>query len=107
MTASQHTSRISNVTLAPVPLAVLLAATLLGGVGLGAVINMQAETLKSGSAAVQPASAFDAVEFRAGERAPLPASFDSSSFRAQERAPLVQPATGPLSTEHRDRIGGP
>lgn len=107
MTAGQHTSRLSNATLAQAPLVALLAATLLGGVAIGAAINKPAHAINSGSAA-PPATMFNATEFRAGERAPLPATFDSRAFRAGERAPLVvQPAAGPLSTEHRERVGGP
>jgi hypothetical protein len=103
------------VTLAPAPLVALVAATLLGGVAIGAAIDKQLEAIGSDGAAgavARPAATFNAVEFRAGERAPLgvaPATtFDADQFRAGERAPLgIQPASGDSGTQHRDRLGGP
>jgi hypothetical protein len=82
---------MSNVSLAPAPLAALLAATLVAGATIGAGITLQVGS--SGSVAVnesaaQPTATFDAVGFRAEERAPL-IEFDGAKFRAEEREVLV------------------
>ena len=100
MTAGQNTRHMSNVSLAPAPLAALLAAAVLGGAALGAGITLQlgsSGSAASNNAAVQPAPTFDAAGFRAEERAPLMIEFDGAKFRAEEREVLV---TKP------DRAGG-
>jgi hypothetical protein len=121
MTAGQNTRRMSNVSLAPAPLAGLLAAVLLGGAALGAGITLQLGSAASEAgligAVAQPAATFDAAGFRAEERAPL-TDFDGVKFRAEERAPLTgfdgvkfraeerevlvaTPGQGASTTEHR------
>jgi hypothetical protein len=105
MTAGQGTRRMSNASLAPAPLAALLAAALLGGAALGAGITLQLGSTTSNAAlnaaAEHPAATFDAVGFRAEERAPL-ADFDAVKFRAEEREVLVPtPDSGASTTERR------
>ena len=97
MTAGQNTRRMSKISIAPAPLAALLAATLLGGATIGAAITLQLGSTDGGAAAIgaaaQPVEAFDDVQFRAEERAPIvaqpAAAFDDVQFRAEERAPIV------------------
>jgi hypothetical protein len=99
MTAGQGTRRMSNVSLAPAPLAALLATTLLAGAVLGATITLQANSTDTSAAtghgAAQPAATFDIAEFRAGERAPS----------------VTTPETTPESLlperDDRERVGGP
>jgi hypothetical protein len=87
---------MSSVPLAPAPLAALLGATLLAGALIGAATMAQLSSTDvnrgAGSAAGQPAATFDAVKFRAEERATLYSqpSFDAAKFRAEERATPVQ-----------------
>jgi hypothetical protein len=132
MTAGQSTQR-SNGSLAPAPLAALLAATLLGGAMIGAGIALQLGSTDGVTAtigtAAHPAAIFDAPAFRAEEHRALAGNrdFDAPAFRAEEHRALAgnrdfdapafrveehralagTPASGPLSLEHRDRIGGP
>jgi hypothetical protein len=94
MTAGQGTRRLTNISLAPAPLAALLAATLVGGAMIGAGITQQLGSTGSSAAltgaAVQPAATFDAVKFRAEEREVLaPQEFDAVKFRAEERELVV------------------
>jgi len=94
MTAGQSTPRLSKVSLAPAPLAALLAATLLGGATIGAALTRQFPSTDSGAAGLgaagQPGATFDAVRFRAEEHATL----------------FAKPASGTVSPEQRDRLGG-
>lgn len=81
----QTTSRSVRpaIVLAPQTLAALLGATML----LGGVMGTLAGTLSSsGGGTVAAPAAFDAVEFRAEEKAPLQLQFDPVRFRAQERS---------------------
>ena len=93
MTAGQNTRRMSNVSLAPAPLAALLAMALLGGAAVGAGITLQlgstAPNAGLAGAAAHPAATFDAVQFRAEEREVLVTEFDGAKFRAEEREVLV------------------
>jgi hypothetical protein len=94
MTAGHSTHRLSNGSLAAAPLAALLAGTLLAGGVIGAVITQGLGSTTTDAAAIgaaQPAATFDAITFRADERAPL----------------LINPPSRAYSTEHRDRLGGP
>jgi hypothetical protein len=94
MTAGQSTRPVSNVSLAPAPLAALLAATLLGGAMIGAGITLQLGSTDAGTATIGTAA--------------HPAAFDAPAFRAEEHRSLAGTSdSGPLSSEHRDRIGGP
>jgi hypothetical protein len=127
MTAGQTTRRMSNVSLAPAPLAGLLAAALVTGAMLGAGITLQVGSTASNAAlagaAAQPAPTFDAAGFRAEERAPLTGfddvtfraeerevlvtKFDDVKFRAEERGDLVaDPGAGAAGSEHLERRGG-
>jgi hypothetical protein len=101
MTAGQTTGRLSNVSLAPALLAGLLAATLLSGALIGAALTLQIRSTDSTAStigtAAQPAATFDAVQFRAEERAApqAPAKFDAVKFREEERSvPVLAPAPG-------------
>ena len=90
MTAGQSTRSYPTVSLAPAPLASLLAVALIIGAMLGAGITLQlgssaSNTVLAGAAA-HPAVTFDAIKFRAEERAPLQVPFDANKFRAEERA---------------------
>lgn len=94
MTAGQGTRHVSNVSLAPAPLAALLAATLLGGAAIGAAITAQLGSADASGAAIpaaiEPAATFD------------------NGVRAEEGPPLVVRSDGGvISTERRDRLGGP
>jgi hypothetical protein len=126
MTAGQNTRRLTNVSLAPAPLAALLAAALVGGAILGAGITLQLGSTASNTAlagaAAQPAPTFDAPGFRADERAvqaefddvtfraeerAAQAEFDDVKFRAEERGDLVaKPDYGAATSEHIERRGG-
>jgi hypothetical protein len=88
MTAGHTTHRLSKMNAGPVPLAALLAVSLLTGGAVGAAITRQIDSANSGAAAAIAAT-FDAAAFRAGEHAPLAVTFDAAAFRAGERAPLV------------------
>ena len=50
MIAGQRTRRVSNVSLAPAPLAALLAATLVAGAAAGAAITTRLGSIDTGSA---------------------------------------------------------
>ena len=93
MTAGHAPHRLSKINAGPVPLAALLAVSLLTGGAMGAAITRHIDSANSGAAAVigaqHPSAVFDAAAFRAGERAPLAVAFDAAAFRAGERAPLV------------------
>jgi hypothetical protein len=95
MAAGHDTRHLSNISLARGPLAALLAATLLGGAMIGAAITAQSRPTDTTRAAipvpVQPAATFDAVRFRAEEHGAL----------------VPQPNPGAISSERRDRLGGP
>ena len=132
MTAGQNTRRLSTVSLAPGPLAALLAATLLGGAIVGAGVALQLGSTDPRSAtigAAQPAAAFDAAKFRAEEHGAFApqaefdatkfraeehgafapqAEFDATKFRAEEHGALApQSGSDAVSSERRDRLGGP
>jgi hypothetical protein len=104
MTAGQSSRHMSHVSLAPAPLAALLAATLMAGATIGAGITLQlgsGGSVALNSAAAQPAATFDAAGFRAEERAPL-IEFDGAKFRAEEREVLVtKPDTSATTSERR------
>jgi hypothetical protein len=111
MTAGQSTRRYPNVSLAPAPVATLLAVALIIGVMLGAAITLQLGSSGSNAnlagAAAQPAATFDAIKFRAEERAPLQVPFDAVKFRAEERAPLVaKPDSGASGSNLTDDLRG-
>ena len=94
MTAGHGTHRLASGSLAAAPLAALLAGTLLAGGVIGAAITqgLGSTTTESGSiGTAAPAATFNAITFRADERAPL----------------LINPPSRAYSTEHRDRLGGP
>lgn len=92
--AAQTTSRQApaGMSLAPFTLGAMLLASLLGGGVIGAAVGAQMDLSFPGSQAGRaPAAQFDAVGFRAEERAPLGApwaTFDAVQFRAEERVPL-------------------
>jgi len=113
MTARQSTRHWSSVSLAPAPLAALLAATLVGGAMIGAGITLQLGSTDTNSAAIgapaQAAATFDAVRFRAEEHTALlpQEGFDPVKFRAEEHAALViKSGPGSVSSEQKDRKGG-
>jgi len=111
MTAGQSTRSYSNQSLAPAPLAALLALALLAGALLGAGITLQLGSSGSNagvaSTVVQPAPTFDAAGFRAEERAPLQAPFDDIKFRAEERGLTVAtPDSGASGSERTDNGPG-
>lgn len=56
MTAGQRTRRVSNVSLAPAPLAALLAATLVGGAMAGAAITAKLGSIDTSPAAIPVAA---------------------------------------------------
>jgi len=99
MTAGQSTRHLSNVSLAPAPLAALLAATLVAGAMIGAGITQLGSTESSGAlngAAAQPAG------FRADDR-----ELDGAGFRNEEREVLVaNPDSGAATSEQKERRGG-
>jgi hypothetical protein len=104
MTAGQSTRHVSTVSLAPAPLAALLAATLVAGATIGAGITLQLGSNGSialNEAAAQPVATFDAAGFRAEERAPL-IEFDGAKFRAEERAPLIEFDGAKFRAEERE-----
>jgi hypothetical protein len=113
MTAGQSTRHLSRVSIAPAPLAALLAATLVGGSIIGAGITLQLGSTDTNSAAIgapaRAAATFDAVKFRAEEHAALlpQAEFDAVKFRAEEHAALVtKSGPGGVTSEQKDRKGG-
>jgi len=102
MTAGQSTRRLANVSVAPAPLAALLAATLLGGAMIGAGVTLQLGSTGTGAATIgeaQPAGAYDAAGFRAAQHGALApgADLDGAAFRS---------GYGALSQERGDRHGG-
>jgi hypothetical protein len=101
MTAGQSTRRLANVSVAPAPLAALLAATLLGGAMIGAGVTLQLGSTDAGAATIgeaQPAGAYDAAGFRADHGAlARGADLDGAAFRS---------GYGALSPERGDRHGG-
>jgi hypothetical protein len=71
MTAAQRTRRVSTVSLAPAPLAALLAATLLGGAVAGAAITANlaaADTRPAAIPAAAPQSEPSAVNVERRDR---------------------------------------
>ncbi len=82
MTAGQSTRRLSTVSLAPAPLAALLAATLFGGAMVGAGVTQYLGSTNAGTPTIlsaQPAGAYDGAAFRhAGEPA---GAYDGAAFR--------------------------
>jgi hypothetical protein len=113
MTAGQNTRHVSNLSIAPAPLAALLAAALVGGSIIGAGITLQLGSTDTNSAAIgapaQAGATFDAVRFRAEEHTALlpQAEFDAVKFRAEEHAALVtKSGPGGVSSEQKDRKGG-
>jgi hypothetical protein len=95
MTAGQRTRRVSNVSLAPAPLAALLAATLVGGAIIGTGITLQLGSIDTKVAAI-------------GAAAGTAATFDPARFRAEEQAPLgVKAGSCAVSSEQRVHPGQP
>jgi hypothetical protein len=126
MTAGQSARRLANVSVAPAPLAALLAATLLGGAVIGAGVTLQLGSTDAGAATIgetQPAGAYDAAGFRADKQGALArgADLDGAAFRSgygtqAEHGALAPGADldgaafrsgyGALSPERGDRHGG-
>ncbi|HEV8281472.1 MAG TPA: hypothetical protein VGQ02_06415 [Candidatus Limnocylindrales bacterium] len=120
MTAGQSTRHLSNVSLAPAPLAALLAATLMAGAMIGAGITQLGSTGSSAAvngAAAQPAGfpaydrALDGAGFRtAAQPAGLRAddrALDGAGFRSEGREILVaKPDSGAATSEQKERRGG-
>jgi phosphoglycerol transferase MdoB-like AlkP superfamily enzyme len=75
------------------PIAALVGGALLAGAFIGATLTWQLNrSITSESANATPQATFDAVQFRAEERARVAtpqATFDAVQFRAEERAPLA------------------
>ena len=94
MTGGQRTRLVSNGSLAPAPLAALLAAALVGGAIAGAATKAQPGSTDTSGAAIvvaaQPAATCDAVKSPAEEHGAL----------------VPQPDPGANSSERGDRIGG-
>jgi hypothetical protein len=119
MTAGQSTRHLSNVSLAPAPLAALLAATLMAGAMIGAGITQLGSTGSSAAlngAAAQPAGlraddrALDGAGFRTiAQPAGFPAddrAFDGAGFRNEGREILVaKPDSGAATSEQEHRGG--
>jgi hypothetical protein len=99
MTAGQSTRRYSNASLAPAPLAALLAATLMAGAMIGAGITQLGST---GSSAALNRAAAQPAGFTADDRA-----FDGAGFRTEGRENLVaKPDSGAATSEPKERRGG-
>ena len=71
MTAGQSTRRLSTVSLAPAPLAALLAATLLGGAMMGVGITQYLGSTDAGTPTIgliaEPAGTYDGAAFRTND----------------------------------------
>jgi hypothetical protein len=74
----------SRVRVGPLPLVIIASVAFAAGLG---VASINAPRTASAGAAVGAAPTFDAVQFHAGERAPLVVAptFDAVQFRAEER----------------------
>jgi hypothetical protein len=125
MTAGQSTRRLANVSVAPAPLAALLAATLLGGAMIGAGLTLQLGSTDAGAAtidqAAQPPGAYDAAGFRADRQGALApgADLDGAAFRSGYGTQAAHGALAPGADldgaafrsgygaqERGDRLGG-
>ena len=109
MTAGQSTRRLSTVSLAPAPLAALLAATLLGGAMIGAGVTQYLGSTNAGTPTIgvssEPAGTYDGAAFRLA--AGPAGTYDGAAFRTNDHGPIVgKPGSGALSTDRRDRVGG-
>ena len=94
MTAGQSTRRLSTVSLAPAPLAALLAATLLGGAMIGAGVTQYLGSTNAGTPTI-------------GVSSEPAGTYDGAAFRTNDHGPIVgKPGSGALSTDRRDRVGG-
>jgi hypothetical protein len=84
--------RLSRAT-ALAPLAALVGGSLLAGAFIGAALTWQLDrSITNESAVAGSQLTFDAVQFRAEERARIATprvTFDAVQFRADERAPLA------------------
>jgi hypothetical protein len=98
MTAGQSTRRLSNVSLAPAPLAALLAATLVAGAMIGAGITQLGST---GSSAALNGAAAQPAGFRADDR-----ELDGAAFRAKGRGVLVANPDSGAANSALERRGG-
>ena len=104
MTASQQTLNTSSPSLRLAPVVgtgILAAALLIGGLALS---RPHVAPIAKPAVAVPT---FDAVQFRAGERAALGAvlTFDAIQFRAGERAALSAPVFDAVQFRAEERSG--
>ncbi len=79
----------TGISIAPSVLTLLLAAAIGLGAAIGTIVAGPGKTAAGQAISTVPASTFDSVGFRAGERVPLGSQpFDAVRFRAEERAEL-------------------